>query len=166
MNCRVQQKFRKFLHQLKNKEIYRYDVLFTDCVSQFVRYDYQLMFSPLNPTRCINILSLPLRPSILLLSCSFANNSDVFPSLSTSSPRPGTAVSADLAAYKGSAKCTSTLQLVAAGCFETSVSNYQYWRCHISDNVIFSSQNCRHSVTNRAVAEHRPCNERITDRRK
>ena len=84
-----------------------------------------LILSPLNPTRCKNILSLPLRPSILISSCSFASNSDVFPSLSTSSPRPGTAVSADLAVCKCSAKCASKLQLVAAGCFEPSVSNYR-----------------------------------------
>ena len=44
MNFRVPQKFRKFLHQLKEKVIYRYDLLLMDSVSQFVRYNYQLNF--------------------------------------------------------------------------------------------------------------------------
>jgi len=40
MNLRVPQKFRKFLHQVKEKVFEQYDLSFIEFVSQFVRYNY------------------------------------------------------------------------------------------------------------------------------
>ena len=37
INFRVTQKFRKFLHQLEEKVIDRYDLSFIECISQFFR---------------------------------------------------------------------------------------------------------------------------------
>jgi len=65
MNYRLPQKFRTFLHQLKNKAIYRYDLLFTDFVSQFVWY-VQLsatFLRPLSHWSQPNILAT-LRPKL------------------------------------------------------------------------------------------------------
>ena len=44
MKLLVPQKFQKFLHQLKEKVIYHYGLLFIEFVSNLVRHNYQLNF--------------------------------------------------------------------------------------------------------------------------
>jgi len=67
MNCLVPQKFQKILHQLKNKVIYRHDVLLTYFVSQFVRYNYQLNFLGPNASGISQISWLPSEPNLTLI---------------------------------------------------------------------------------------------------